>query len=114
MKDITPQEKVQLNIWGHSNNAIDANITVDAPCVLFTAVPYSEGWKITDNGNACETFEADGGFLAVRLEAGEHQLHYQYTTVGFKAGALVSVVGGILFLGSIYLEKRKKKLVKEG
>ena len=114
MKDITPQEKVQLNIWGHSNNAIDANITVDAPCVLFTAVPYSEGWKITDNGNACETFEADGGFLAVRLEAGEHQLHYQYTTVGFKAGALFSVVGAILFLGSIYLEKRKKKLVKEG
>ena len=117
VEGIHPQEKEQLIVQGHTNNSLDGYISVNEKCVLFTSLPYSSGWKITDVTRAEEAkvLEVDGGFLGIVLEAGEHQLHYQYTTPGFKAGLAVSALGTLMFVAdTILVKRRKKRFVKEG
>ena len=104
---LSQSDKSQFEVIEHSNNRMYGHVSTTSDTILFTAVPYSTGWHVYSDGIELETLNVDGGFLGVVLPSGEHYLTYQYTSPGFKLGALMTLAGLGLFIGMTVLEKRK-------
>lgn len=70
--------------------------------VVFS-VPYDEGWSCAVNGSPAEVDRVNGGFIAVRVPAGNNVLEFTYTTPGLALGIVGSIVGVLLLSGWIVL-----------
>ncbi|MCC8138845.1 MAG: YfhO family protein [Lachnospiraceae bacterium] len=79
--------------------------------LLYTSIPYSEGWTAYVDGEEQEiTPLLFGGFCGLELEEGEHTIEFRYFTPGLKVGAAVSVISVFLTgLSCIYDRGRKGK-----
>ncbi len=72
-------------------------ITLDTPKLVFFSVPYDDGWTATVNGEPVQVERVSNGFMAVRCEAGENAIRFDYETPGLRAGMWITL-GGILLL----------------
>ncbi len=83
----------------------------DCP-ILFTTIPYDEGWEVYADGRKTETLSLlEGAFLGVRLEAGRHEIRFVYGNRRILYGALIGAVG-ILGIIGITLRRTKKCRMK--
>ena len=76
---------------------MSVKITSDHQEYLFASVPYSEGWTVADRGEKLDLLRADEGFMAVRLDEGNHELRFAYHTPGLKTGLLISLFSAACF-----------------
>lgn len=85
----------QMEITGMRGDTIEAVVTADEDMpVLFTSIPYDDGWKVDVDGEWAETFPVlDGAFLAVELSPGEHHLIFTYDSMTERIGRAISVIG---------------------
>lgn len=68
--------------------------------VLYTSIPYDEGWQVTVDGEEKDIVSiANDGLLGIELEKGVHEIKLSYYPKGFNLGIAVSVVSLILFVG---------------
>ncbi len=81
------------------------NITLDTPKLVFFSVPYDTGWIATVNGKPVDVEKVSNGFMAVRCEAGENAIRFEYETPGLRAGAWISIGGLLLLIAYIGLSK---------
>ena len=51
------------------------------------------GWNVTVDGEAAKIVEPDGAFLGVQLPAGRHEVRFEYSPPGLKAGAALTLFG---------------------
>ncbi len=114
--DILSQNQMVIREYG--NTYIDAYVTVpEERTVLFTSIPYDEGWTVYVDGVETQTHAVVGdAFLALELEPGYHDLEFEYEAPGARMGMTVSGVSVGLYAGCILIEymiKRKRK-AKEG
>ena len=114
--DILSQNQMVIREYG--NTYIDAYVTVpEDRTVLFTSIPYDEGWTVYVDGVETQTHAVVGeAFLALELEPGYHDLEFEYEAPGARMGMMVSGVSVGLYAGCILIEymiKRKRK-AKEG
>ncbi len=78
-----------------------ADIELDTAKLVFFSVPYDSGWTATVNGKPVDVEKVSNGFMAVRCEAGENAIRFDYETPGLRTGMWISL-GGILLL-MVYL-----------
>ena len=81
--------------------------------MLFTSIPYEEGWEIFVNGEPTDPIRViDDAFIGVMLKKGEYNIEFKYHVPGLKTGTIVSLISLAIFLASIYigLQKRQKNL----
>lgn len=114
--DILSQNQMVIREYG--NTYIDAYVTVpEERTVLFTSIPYDEGWTVYVDGVETQTYAVVGdAFLALELEPGYHDLEFEYEAPGARMGMTISGVSVGLYAGCILIEymiKRKRK-AKEG
>ena len=88
------------------DNAIDVTYTTDRSGYILLAVPYSSGWSAVLDGEECEIIKADTAFMAVKTEAGTHNLSLVYRTPNIGTGALVSATGIILLIAAIAVDSK--------
>lgn len=77
----------------------------DGNGVLFTTIPYDEGWSVTINGEKAKPLEAQKTFMAFDVSEGENVIEMTYISPGFIPGLLVSVfaiVGFVLYAWYIH------------
>ena len=83
--------------------------------LLFTTIPYDEGWRITVDGEACTPVPVLGdSLIALRLSPGEHTLVFEYDPACVRQGLVLSTAGLALFSLLCVLEnklptKRRKR-----
>ena len=82
-------------------------VTVSESGVLFTGIPYEEGWSITVDGEEQTTLLADEGFQAVYLPSGTHTISIKYVCPLFKEGVMVSAAGIIVFILLLIIRRRR-------
>lgn len=85
----------------HDSGGFRAEITLDAPKLVFFSVPYESGWSAAVNGVSADVERVNYGFMAVRCEAGENEIEFRYETPGLQIGLIVSAGAGLLLV--IYL-----------
>lgn len=101
----------QMEIASVKGDTIEAVVTAgeDMP-VLFTSIPYDDGWKVSVDGERIETFPVlDGAFLAVELTPGEHTLMFTYDSVINRVGRALSMIGLLTYMTSVWFGLRREK-----
>lgn len=94
-----------------ATNTVTGKISLDESKYLCITVPYSKGWKAYVDGEKTEVYNANGQYMALKLEAGKHNIRLVYNTPFLKAGAVLSLFGIVIFIVYIIVwEKQNRKL----
>jgi len=97
---LAPQLKgSEFNITSWTEDTLEGNINVAAGDeLIFTTIPYDEGWKVIADGKEIETFEVLDALVAFRLPAGNHELTLEYRPDCVVYGSIISVEGIVVFV----------------
>ena len=88
---MTAYSKVDHKVWG--------DVTVPAGnSVMFTTIPYDKCWEVKVDGEVVETIPVlNNTLLAFRITEGEHHIEFAYKSDYVIYGALISVIGLLVF-----------------
>ena len=78
---------------------------------LFTTIPYDRGWRAFEDGKEIEVGSFEDGFITLPLSEGKHSIELVYSPYGLKSGAIISIIGFIIFI--LYFYNKKLTLVKK-
>lgn len=76
--------------------------------ILMMAIPDQEGWSVFVDGERAETFNADYGFIGVKLDKGEHIVSARYSIPKKEWGILTSILGVVMMGGMLIIERRNR------
>ncbi len=87
-----------LVVDSYSDTEINAHITVQEDGILFTSIPYEDGWTVYVDGQAVETEAYAEAFLSISLTAGDHTVYMHYSPAGLTEGAIISLASLLILL----------------
>ncbi len=97
--DCTDRAKASCKeTYSPDKDGFSAEITLSESDLVFFSVPYDEGWSATVNGEKAEIEKVNVGFMAVRCNAGENEIRFDYKTPGLSAGVVISLVSLLVLL----------------
>ncbi len=99
-------DKYRFDIEHFSESDIEGKIRLDENMMVYTSIPYDEGWKVTIDGREVETMALGNALLAFDCPSGEHEIRLQYHIPLFFEGATISTMS---FLGILFYEIYRKK-----
>lgn len=101
-----------LNITEYKDTYIKGTITAKDNQMIFTSIPYSDGWSAFIDGKETEVIcPPDTHLILLDIDEGEHTVELKYTVPGLKLGGTVSAAALLLFVLAVFVEiklKRKK------
>ncbi|MDD3197572.1 MAG: YfhO family protein [Eubacteriales bacterium] len=90
-----------LTVTDISSRKLEGTVTTDRDGVFLMTIPYDTGWQVRVDGKKTESYAIDDGFLAFRLDAGNHEITLKYTPPWFTVSLLISL-GSVILLLIIY------------
>ena len=85
-----------LKVEKYKNGYVKGTVSVAGKNnVLFTTVPYTDGWEVYVNGEKAEIVPLlDDSFIGINLHgSGEYTIEMIYRCPGFRIGLIVSIIG---------------------
>ena len=80
--------------------------------LLFTSIPYDEGWTVYVDGKEADTLSVlEGAFLATYLTPGKHEILMRYSNRWINIGLGISFAGGLMLLILYYAEHQTRKKI---
>ena len=104
-------QRMQENAWkltSAKGNHLSGTIHAQEDQMLFFSIPYDKGWTVKIDGKKVKTKALGKAFLTVKVPEGKHKITLIYVSPGFKEGAILSIVGFVIFLLLLYLFRKKK------
>lgn len=96
----------------YATNQVTGTISLDSTKYLLLTIPYSSGWTAYVDGEEQELLQANTMYMALYLEAGDHEISLVYHTPGLSVGAAVSVVSAAVFVVLIVVSRRKDRRLR--
>ena len=97
------------------DNQIKGKISVKKDGYFILKVPFDNGFEIYIDGDKAEVLNVNDGFIGTKISKGNHEIKIIYNAPFLKVGKIVSVIGLILFLISLYVNAKfnlmKQKIV---
>lgn len=97
-----------FNITLFSENNIKGNINVKGNKMLFFSIPYDKGWSLKIDGKPAELKNVNIGFMGTEISDGYHEIELSYMPLGLKVGILLTIIGLILYIVTIVIERKRK------
>lgn len=98
-----------MAITDFTDTHFEGTVSASEDQVLFTSVPYVDGWSVKVDGEPVEKLSlGDDGVIGVVIPAGNHELSFTYKLKGLKYAVIFSVLGILLMIGYLILEKKGK------
>ena len=102
-----------MKITDFTERHIEGTVSAGSEQLLYTSIPYDEGWRIEIDGKRVPRSDyvriADA-LLGIRIRAGEHEIVMDYEPIGLLPGICVSVCTlALLLLGLLLAGRRRKK-----
>lgn len=100
-----------LNIDSFTDTEITGTLNASEDGIIYTSIPYDEGWKITLDGKevAKDDIVAIGdSLLGVKVSAGNHSVKFKYTPRGMMLGLGISAVTALILIAVAVLLKKRK------
>ena len=103
--------KQQMKVNSFKNGYVQGTVNIENDdSLLFTSIPYDEGWKVYVDGNLTECIGLlDDAFLGIKLSAGEHNIEFKYEVPLLNIGIIISVCGILAYIILIIISKKKSK-----
>ena len=110
--DIDSLKDAQLQVEKFNDRYIKGTVTASEGEVLFTSIPYQDGWTVKVDGKKVEPVEVVKAMIGVELTPGTHTVTFSYTPPGFTVGVFLFVLGiGMLVLFYRYDRKNNKVII---
>ena len=93
-------------------NDIKGSVVVTSPKILFFTIPFDEGWKATVNGIAAKLYRVDCGMTGLKIGSGTNKVELQFEPRYMKNGALISLIGILVFSGLLYANRSYLRKLK--
>jgi len=93
----------------YATSEITGSIVLDQTKYLLLTIPYSDGWKAYVDGNEQGLIRANTMFMALKLDAGDHNVVLKYHTPGGTAGVCISIIALCVFLLVCFLSGKHFK-----
>lgn len=74
-----------------------------------TLIPANANWQVYDNGKKVTTYKYNNALLGLKLTSGKHKLTFKYVSKELCLGLIVSVIFGLICLGTWIFRKRQMK-----
>ena len=107
--------KQPFEITSFEDTYITGTVDAEEDGVMFTSIPYNEGWSVTVDGEPQELVSiAEDGVIGVNVTKGHHEIVFSFEPQGFYFGCVVSVIsliGAVMY--TIVLKKKKKEVLTE-
>ncbi|MCH5320380.1 MAG: YfhO family protein [Eubacterium sp.] len=106
-----------LNVTSHNDTNISGTVQINEDSILYSSIPYDEGWSILIDGEKADTFALGDVMLATYIKPGDHTVEYKYSPRGLNLGIIISaasiagICGYITFVA--FNKKRKANLILE-
>ena len=94
--DALAQQTVELT--ARTDTQLELTAAAQKEGLLFTSIPYDSGWSAVVDGRPVRILSVGGGFVAVRLSMGTHEVQLRYQTPGYDVGSLISLISLLVFL----------------
>ena len=99
----------QLNVSSESDNYLEGTVVLEDDQILFTTIPYNDGWHVYENGKEINKQKIANAFIGLDLGAGEHKLTFKYVQPGLYVGIIVSLLSVIsIIVYEIFGNKKSK------
>lgn len=110
MEALSRLQKGNLNINEHSDTRLYGTVNVgEGQNILFTTIPYDEGWNAYIDGEKAELIKTADSLLALEISTGEHTVEFKYMSDAFVYGCVITAVGVIAFAGAVVFERFRVK-----
>lgn len=98
------------------NQNFSVKTSYDSDELVVFSVPFDKGWSCTVNGVEAEIDSVNGGFMAVRVPAGDNDIRFVYTTPGLYLGMVLTAGGSVLIAAWYLLWRmlRRRQRVTDG
>ncbi|MFR5876474.1 MAG: YfhO family protein [Eubacterium sp.] len=96
-----------LNITSYSDTKIEGTINAGYEGILYTSIPYDEGWNVYIDGNKVNAYAIGDSQLAADISEGEHKVLLKYSPKGIKYGLLITIAAWICVIAILIVQKRK-------
>lgn len=90
-------------------NRIRGRVSLEEKKIMAFSIPYSRGWKAVVDGKPAVLEKVNTAYLGLSLEPGEHEVILTYCSPGSRAGTLVTLVSGTVFVILLALWLRKRR-----
>ena len=81
--------------------------------LVYFGIPYDDGWSCYVDGREVPIEKVNIGFMAIKVEAGEHQIEFIYRTPGLLPGIIITFIAVGLFVAYFCIFTRKDQLEKQ-
>lgn len=98
-----------LDITSYSDTKIEGKINSGYDGILYTSIPYDEGWSVYIDGIKAETYAIGGCQLAADITEGEHTVEMKYSPKGIKYGLLITAAAWVCVIAVFIAKKRRFK-----
>ena len=102
----------EMVVASFNDGTVDAKVKLEEGKILFTTIPYDDGWHIYDGGKEIDKKKIADSFIGVELSEGTHELSFRFFSEGFKCGIIVSIISWIIFVLLIILNPPNSKIEK--
>lgn len=85
---------------------VKGEVNLDDNQILFTTVPYDEGWTAFVDGKKAKVEKLGGTFIGLDIGEGQHIVEFKYTPPGFKLGIMISILSWIAYIVLFILTKK--------
>ncbi|WP_024613849.1 YfhO family protein [Clostridium sp. Ade.TY] len=109
LDDLRNLKNNKMTIEKMDQDIVVGNINSYEDGVIMFQIPYSKGWTLKIDGDIVETFPVNKAFLGANLNSGEHKIELTYKTPFLRIGIVCTLIGLIIFLITIILDKKQKK-----
>ena len=96
----------QMQTKFYKSDHFSAKINLSDEQVLFTTIPYDEGWHIYENGKELKKQRFADTFIMLDISKGDHELEFKYVPKGFYLSIIVTFVSLIIFILLIIVYKK--------
>ncbi len=107
-----------LELASFDDTKFSGKFTAENDCILYTSVPYDEGWSITLDGQKVSSNDIvalGDALIGVKVKKGTHEISFNYETQGLMTGAAISLfcLAVVILLAIISLLKKRRKQTKK-
>ena len=95
-----------VNINYFKENNIKGNIKLKEKSMIYTSIPYDDGWKVYCNNKTIRTYKINNTLLGFDLPKGNNNIELKYIPKNIDIGIGISVTS--LILSTMYLIIKKK------
>ena len=103
----------QWDITKHTETYLSGEVTAGNNQIMYTSIPYENGWTIKVDGKKVKPVVLLDSLIGIEVPEGTHTVTMKFLPNYLIQGIIISIIGVLLLIAIIILEKHfRKKTIK--